>query len=111
MPPKTPASVGVAGMRPPVREETIELSVVIPCLDEATTIAGCVRDAVDFLERYGVAGEVIVADNGSTDGSRDIARDSGARIVEVETKGYGAALLGGFSSARGEYIIMGDGDG
>jgi glycosyltransferase involved in cell wall biosynthesis len=95
----------------PVSAQSVpELSIVIPCLNEAETIAVCVRKACDFLLASGIAGEVIVADNGSTDGSQNLAREAGARVVVVDQKGYGAALLGGFADARGEFIIMGDGD-
>jgi glycosyltransferase involved in cell wall biosynthesis len=87
-----------------------ELSIVIPCLNEAETVATCVRKACAFLLTSGIAGEVIVADNGSTDGSQSLAREAGARVVAVDQKGYGAALLGGFADARGEFIVMGDAD-
>lgn len=90
--------------------ETVELSIVMPCLNEAETLAVCIDKANGYLERSGVAGEVIVADNGSTDGSQDIARAHGARVVDVPDKGYGSALLGGIEAARGEYVIMGDAD-
>lgn len=82
----------------------------MPCLDEAETLAVCVEKAQGFLERSGVNGEVVVADNGSTDGSQDIARAHGARVVDVPAKGYGSALMGGIEAARGEYVIMGDAD-
>ena len=88
-----------------------ELTILIPCLHEAATIAFCVRQALDFLERYRIDGEVVVADNGSTDGSEIIARKLGARTVQVGQKGYGAALLVGIEVARGRYVIMGDADG
>lgn len=86
------------------------VSVVIPCLNEAETIAVCVRKALGAIERRGVAGEVIVADNGSTDGSRELARAAGARLVDEPRRGYGSAYLAGFAAARGRYIVMGDGD-
>jgi hypothetical protein len=82
----------------------------MPCLNEAETLASCIRKARQFLAAYGVIGEVLVADNGSTDGSREIAAAEGARVVPVETRGYGAALLGGIEAARGRYVIMGDAD-
>jgi glycosyl transferase family 2 len=88
----------------------MELTVVIPCLNEAETVATCVSKAVRFIEQSGIAGEVIVADNGSTDGSRQFAADAGARVVQVQGKGYGNALMGGIRAACGEYIIMGDAD-
>ena len=88
----------------------MELTVVIPCLNEAETVATCVSKAVRFIAENGIDGEVIVADNGSTDGSRQLAADAGARVVPVNDKGYGNALMGGIIAARGEYVIMGDAD-
>ena len=90
--------------------ETVELSIVMPCLNEALTLETCIRKAQGFLTQHGVKGEVIVADNGSTDGSQAIAEKAGARVVPVKEKGYGSALLGGIAAARGRYIIMGDAD-
>ncbi len=89
----------------------IELSVVIPCLNEADTLADCVRTAQTAIRENRIAGEVIVADNGSDDGSVEIAVKLGARLVRVLAKGYGNALMGGIAAARGEFIIMGDADG
>lgn len=83
----------------------------MPCLNEARTIAGCVNEALGALAAHGIAGEVLVADNGSTDGSQEIAARAGARVVPVATKGYGNALRGGIAAARGRYILMGDADG
>ena len=91
-------------------ERTPELSVVIPCLNESKTIGIVVRKALDSFERIGIAGEVVVADNGSTDGSQQIAEELGARVVPVELKGYGAALSGGIAAAHGRWVIMGDAD-
>jgi hypothetical protein len=88
----------------------VELTVVMPCLNEAETVATCVRKAVQFLADNGVSGEVVVADNGSTDGSRQLAADAGARVVPIAERGYGNALMGGIIAARGEYVIMGDAD-
>lgn len=88
----------------------IELSIVIPCLNEARTIASCIAKAKSFLASNDVVGEIVVADNCSTDGSPDIASQSGARVVLVPEKGYGAALAGGIAAARGAYVIMGDAD-
>ncbi|WP_433180914.1 glycosyltransferase family 2 protein [Actinoallomurus sp. CA-150999] len=88
----------------------MELSVVMPCLNEAETVETCVRKALGFFEEHGVDGEVIIADNGSTDGSRQLARDAGARVVPVSSKGYGNALMGGIRAARGTYVVMGDAD-
>jgi glycosyltransferase involved in cell wall biosynthesis len=87
-----------------------ELSVVIPCLNEARTLGLCIQKAQGFFRRDGVAGEVVVADNGSTDGSQEIAAGAGARVVSVPQRGYGAALRAGFEAARGRYVVMGDGD-
>lgn len=88
----------------------IELSVVIPCLNEGQTIAGRVRQALRVLQGAGVSGEVIVADNGSTDGSAEIAEAEGARVARVAEKGYGAAIMGGIAVARGKYVLMADAD-
>jgi glycosyltransferase involved in cell wall biosynthesis len=82
----------------------------MPCLNEAETLATCIEKAQWYLKEYHVAGEVIIADNGSTDGSQAIAQEMGARVVEVKEKGYGSALLGGIAAAKGQYIIMGDAD-
>ncbi|HXG02054.1 MAG TPA: glycosyltransferase family 2 protein [Candidatus Binatia bacterium] len=87
-----------------------EVSVVMPCLNEADTLATCITKAQRALREAGIAGEVIVADNGSTDGSPAIARRLGARVVHVEARGYGNALMGGIRAARGRYVIMGDAD-
>jgi len=88
----------------------IELTILMPCLNEAETLATCIRKARRFLDEAKVEGEVVVADNGSTDGSREIALAEGARLVPVATRGYGAALLGGIEAARGTHVIMGDAD-
>lgn len=90
--------------------ETVELTILMPCLNEAETIEACIRKATGYLERSGVDGEVLIADNGSTDGSQALAESLGARVVAVPEKGYGAALLGGIAAARGRYVIMGDAD-
>src|SRR5215470_7690761 len=87
-----------------------ELSIVMPCLNEADTIAACVEKSMRALREYDIDGEVVVADNGSTDGSPLIAEKLGARVVHVDAKGYGNALMGGISASRGRYIIMGDAD-
>lgn len=92
------------------RETPPEVSVVMPCLDEADTVASCVRKALRALEAEGIAGEVIVADNGSSDGSIELARQAGARVVSVAKRGYGNALMGGIAAARGRLVIMGDAD-
>lgn len=93
-----------------VPSNELELSVVMPCLNEAETLATCIRKARACLDRLGVAGEVVVADNGSSDGSQEIAAREGARVVPVAEKGYGSALRGGIAAARGRYVIMGDAD-
>ncbi|MEG3862500.1 glycosyltransferase family 2 protein [Microcoleus sp. herbarium12] len=91
-------------------EYTLELSIVMPCLNEAETLEICIDKAQKSLQELNIAGEVIIADNGSTDGSQDIATRMGARVVPVAAKGYGSALMGGIIAARGVYIIMGDAD-
>lgn len=96
--------------QPPVEGPEIELSIVMPCLNEAETLAVCVKKAKAFIAEHGLVGEVIVADNGSTDGSQQIANALGARIVHVPARGYGAALIGGIEAARGKYVAMGDAD-
>ncbi len=88
----------------------VELSVVMPCLNESKTLSVCIGKALGFFDAAGVAGEVIVADNGSTDGSIKIAEDLGVRVVPVSERGYGQALKTGIEAARGRYIIMGDAD-
>src|SRR5690606_34894307 len=92
------------------RAGELELSVVMPCLNEADTLATCIDKAREAMREAGIAGEVVVADNGSTDGSIQIAEAHGARVVNVAAKGYGSALMGGIEAARGRYIIMGDAD-
>lgn len=87
-----------------------EVSVVMPCLNERLTLRTCIDKARQELTAHGVAYEIIVGDNGSTDGSQQIATDAGARVIDVPTKGYGAALMGGIQAARGRYVIMGDAD-
>lgn len=87
-----------------------ELTILMPCLNEAETLETCIVKAFGYLERSGVRGEVLIADNGSTDGSQDIARRLGARVVDVPVKGYGAALMAGINDAKGRFVIMGDSD-
>jgi hypothetical protein len=99
----TPPAVAPATQR-------IELSVVLPCLNEAETLAVCIDKARESLRRLNVVGEVVVADNGSTDGSQDIALGRGARVIDVPRRGYGAALLAGITAASGEYVLMADAD-
>ncbi|WP_347541770.1 glycosyltransferase family 2 protein [Roseomonas sp. CAU 1739] len=88
----------------------LELTILMPCLNEAETIGACVAKAIGYLARSGVAGEVLIADNGSTDGSQAIAEGLGARVVAVPARGYGAALIAGIAAARGRFVIMGDSD-
>jgi glycosyltransferase involved in cell wall biosynthesis len=97
-------------VEPHQETQDLEVSVVMPCLNEARTLPTCVAAALRFLSEHGVSGEVVVADNGSTDGSQDIARQAGARVVDVEERGYGSALRGGIAAARGRFVIMADAD-
>ena len=90
--------------------DELELTILMPCLNEAATVAACVDAAQQALRELGVPGEVVVADNGSTDGSRELAGAHGARVVPVAERGYGAALLAGIEAARGRYVVMGDAD-
>ena len=92
------------------QDSGIELSVVMPCLNEADTLETCIRKATRAMEEQGIAGEVVVADNGSTDGSQEIARRCGARVVQVSARGYGSALMGGIKASRGRFVVMGDAD-
>src|SRR4051812_13038865 len=88
----------------------LELTILMPCLNEAETLQVCVEKAQGFLQRTGIAGEVVIADNGSTDGSQAIATAAGARVVPVPQRGYGAALIAGIEAANGRFVIMGDAD-
>src|ERR1700760_3659962 len=97
-------------LKAPANDGAIELTILMPCLNEAETLAICIDKARGYLERSGVVGEVLIADNGSTDGSQLIAEEHGARVVAVPEKGYGAALIGGINAARGRFVIMGDAD-
>lgn len=99
-----------AGASQVLQPRQLELTILMPCLNEAETVAACVRKAREFLDRAGIPGEVLVADNGSTDGSPEIARRAGARIVAVAEKGYGSALFGGIRAAHGRFVIMADAD-
>jgi glycosyltransferase involved in cell wall biosynthesis len=94
----------------PAPIEPLELTVLMPCLNEARTLEVCIKKARDSIARMGIAGEVLIADNGSTDGSQEIARRAGARVVDIAEKGYGNALLGGIAAARSRFVIMGDAD-
>lgn len=95
---------------PQTELDALEVSILMPCLNESETLARCITKAMQFLKTQGVAGEVIIADNGSTDGSQEIAKELGARVISIPKRGYGNALLGGIQEARGKYIIMGDSD-
>jgi glycosyltransferase involved in cell wall biosynthesis len=88
----------------------LELSIVMPCLNEADTVRSCIEKALQALREYNIIGEVIVADNGSTDGSQSIAKEMGARVIDIPARGYGQALMGGIRAAQGKFIIMGDAD-
>ena len=90
--------------------EPVELTILMPCLNEAETLARCLEKAKLGIQRAGVRGEILIADNGSTDGSQAIAEKAGVRVVAVKEKGYGNALRGGIAAARGEWILMGDAD-
>ncbi|HKV75093.1 MAG TPA: glycosyltransferase family 2 protein, partial [Gemmatimonadales bacterium] len=91
-------------------EGDLELSIVMPCLNEADTLAICVGKARRALAEAGIPGEIVVADNGSTDGSQAIAEREGARVVPIAMRGYGSALMGGIAAAQGRYVLMGDAD-
>ena len=94
----------------PTATPDLELTILMPCLNEAETLERCVAKARSFLVRHGIEGEVLVADNGSTDGSQEIARRAGARVVDVPRRGYGSAIFHGTQAARGRYVIVGDAD-
>ena len=95
----------------PEAPTTPELTLVMPCLNEALSLPGCIREASAAMAQAGISGEILIADNGSTDGSQALATSLGARVVPVAEKGYGNALRGGIAAARGRYIVMGDADG
>ena len=95
---------------PDYQPGTIEVSVVMPCLNEAETLESCIRKAQCALLEADIAGEIIVADNGSSDGSIEIAQRLGAQVVKVQDRGYGNALMSGIAAARGKFIVMGDAD-
>lgn len=92
------------------KESNIELTILMPCLNEAETLLVCIEKAKNFLSSRNIAGEVLIADNGSKDGSQEIATKAGARVVNVPKKGYGAALIKGIKEALGTFVIMGDAD-
>jgi len=100
-----------ASQAPPIEPESpIELSIIMPCLNEAETLEPCIRKAMAYLHRANILGEVVIGDNGSTDGSQKIALACGARVVKIEQRGYGSALYGATLASRGKFIIMGDSD-
>lgn len=93
-----------------MENERIELTILMPCLNEEKTIGSCILEAQEFIKNSGISAEILIADNGSTDKSADIARSLGARVVKIERRGYGSALIGGINAALGKYTIMGDCD-
>jgi glycosyltransferase involved in cell wall biosynthesis len=93
-----------------VKSSSLELSILMPCLNEAETLVTCIDKAKGYLAQHNITGEVIIADNGSSDGSQEIAMRTGARLIKVRERGYGSALQGGIAAAQGQYIIMGDAD-
>ncbi len=105
----------VLSMAAPVAAPGVDVSIIMPCLNEAGCLPACIANALEALEMvrqsYGLSGEIVVADNGSTDGSPAIAERLGARCVHVTRRGYGAALSGGATAAYGRYLVMGDADG
>jgi glycosyltransferase involved in cell wall biosynthesis len=88
----------------------VELTILMPCLNEAMTVQDCILKAQDYLRKSKIIGEVLIADNGSTDGSQSLAEAAGARLIQIDKKGYGAALIGGMKAAKGRFIIMADAD-
>ena len=98
------------GVAEPPAAHSLELTILMPCLNEALTLPACIAKARRFLDSAGVRGEVLVADNGSSDGSQALARSLGARVVDVPERGYGAALIAGIEAARGRFVVMGDSD-
>src|SRR5438045_7094251 len=98
-------AVGVLDRNSHSVEPELELTIVMPCLNEVRTLRTCINKAQLFLKQYSVSGEVIIADNGSTDGSVELAESLGARVVKVPVRGYGAALSAGIAAAAGTYII------
>lgn len=95
---------------PALAKAGLELTILMPCLNEARTLAACIGKAQGFLDRTGIAGEIVIADNGSSDGSQALARQLGARVVDVPRRGYGAALIAGIEAAQGRFVIFGDSD-
>lgn len=111
--PRLNEKLGIGAVSPELLSQKTTLpkiSVVMPCLNEAETLATCIRKAQNALSELAIPGELVIADNGSTDGSQNVAQDLGARVVEIKEKGYGCALRGGMRAALGEWIIIGDAD-
>src|SRR5260370_10419262 len=92
------------------RTSAVEVSIVMPCLNEVETLAACIAEAREAISKGGYTAEIIVADNGSTDGSQLVARELGAKVVDVQRKGYGSALIGGIDAAQGRLVVIGDAD-
>lgn len=111
MPVSSEAIIGQTATTSPDGERPIELSILMPCLNEAETIGECIMSAQAVLAEHEISGEIVVADNGSSDNSQKIAAELGARVVVVEQRGYGKALMVGIAAARGRYVLMGDADG
>lgn len=88
----------------------VEFTILMPCLNEEKTVGYCIREAKSAIRHYGISAEILIADNGSSDASKEIAKKNGARVIEVQKKGYGNAVIGGIRAAKGRYIIMGDCD-
>jgi Glycosyl transferase family 2 len=105
-----PYAIGPAGREPEAESRSVELTILMPCLNEAETIDTCIGKACEFLARSGIAGEILIADNGSSDGSVELALARGARVVAVAERGYGAALRAGIAAAQGRFVVMGDAD-
>jgi len=101
---------GPDAVRAGEEHDSVELSVVMPCLNEAVTLPACIRKAQQAIREHGLSAEILIADNGSTDGSQQLATELGARVVAVAERGYGAALAGGIAAARGRFVIMADAD-
>jgi glycosyltransferase involved in cell wall biosynthesis len=108
--PSALGSLPAQQVEPKLGADAVEVSFVMPCLNERLTLPRCIEMAQQCIRDHNLSAEIVIADNGSTDGSQDLARSLGARVVDVTSKGYGNALMGGFRAARGTYIIMGDSD-
>ena len=105
-----PAVMPIASGSPTGTADDVEISILMPCLNEAESVELCIRKAQSWIQRSGVRGEIVIADNGSNDGSQALSETAGARVVSVEEKGYGSALRGGIAACRGRYVVMGDAD-